>query len=149
MSLIVRRNNSNNFMKPFPSVFSEMFDNHNNHFEGNYIPQNAIPAVNVKENKKDFKIELAAPGMKKNDFNVDVNNGVLTISSEKEENSEVDEENYTRKEFSFSSFKRAFTLPENINNENIEAKYEDGVLEVTLKKKEIIPAKAPKKISIQ
>ncbi|MEQ8910327.1 MAG: Hsp20/alpha crystallin family protein [Vicingaceae bacterium] len=146
MSLLVKRN-GNNFIRPFPSVFSDFFDD-DNLFERNYLKP-ALPAVNVKENKNNFEIELAAPGMKKDDFKVDVDNGVLSISSEKEESSEETEENYTRKEFSYSSFKRAFTLPDNVDNENIKAKYSDGVLGITLKKKKEAAVQAPKTISIQ
>jgi HSP20 family protein len=146
MSLLVKRNGST-LMKPFRSVFSDFFDDEN-FSEGHYLNP-IMPAVNVKENKSNFEIELAAPGMKKEDFKVDVDNGVLSISSHKEESTEEKEENYTRKEFSLSSFKRAFTLPENVAHEDIKAKYKDGVLGITLKKKEQKPAQAPKKISVQ
>lgn len=146
MSLLVKRNR-NNFARPFQSAFPNFFDD-DNFFEGNFLNSSA-PAVNVKENKDNFEIELAAPGMRKEDFKVDVDNGVLSISSEKEESNEESEENYTRKEFSYSSFKRSFTLPENVNDENIKAKYKEGVLEITVEKKEKDPKKAPKAINIQ
>lgn len=145
MSLLVKRNR-NDLLRPFRSVFSDLLDN-DNFFEGNYLNAE-VPAVNVKENEGNFEIELAVPGMKKDDFKVDVENGVLTISSEKEESKEEKKENYTRKEFSYSSFKRAFTLPENVDKDNIKAKYRDGVLEITLKKKEITESRASKAIEI-
>lgn len=145
MSLLVKRN-GNTFMRPFRSVFSDLFDD-DNFFEGNFINQ-AVPAVNVKEGDDNFEIELAVPGMQKDDFKIDVENGVLSISSEKEESKEEEVENYSRKEFSYSSFKRAFTLPENVDNDNIKAKYKDGVLGITLKKKEVAATKPAKAIEI-
>ncbi len=95
-----------------------------------------VPAVNVLENEADFKLELVIPGFKKEDFNIEIDNDVLTISSEvkKEENSTA--ENYTRREFTKTSFKRAFTLPESVNTDAINAVYEGGVLNVTLPKRE-------------
>ena len=79
---------------------------------------------------------MAVPGMKKNDFNIDVNGNLLTISSEKEESKDESNQQYTRKEYSYSSFTRSFTLPEDVNQEKIDAVYEDGVLKLTLPKKE-------------
>jgi HSP20 family protein len=95
-----------------------------------------MPAVNITENKDDFKVSLAAPGMKKSDFNIDVQGNILTISAEMEEKKEEKEENYTRKEYNFSSFSRSFTLPDEVNKEKIEATYVDGVLNLSLPKKE-------------
>ena len=81
-------------------------------------------------------LELAIPGFKKEDFNIEIDNDVLTISSEVKKDNEIKEENYTRREFSVSSFKRAFTLPETVNAEAINAVYEGGVLTLTLPKRE-------------
>jgi HSP20 family protein len=81
-------------------------------------------------------VSLAVPGMKKDDFNIDVEGNMLTISSEKEESKEEKEDKYTRKEYNYSSFSRSFTLPDEVNKEKIEAKYEDGVLKLMLPKKE-------------
>lgn len=97
---------------------------------------NNVPAVNIKENEKDFMLELAIPGFKKEDFNIEVDNDVLTISSEVKKDNEVKEDNYTRREFSVSSFKRAFTLPETVNEDEINATYEGGILKLTLPKRE-------------
>jgi HSP20 family protein len=142
MSLLVKRN-SDSLLSAFPSIFSDLFqDDH--FFEGAFL-RSGTPAVNVKENNTNFEIELAAPGLKKEDFKVDVRNGVLFISSKKKEHKE---ENYTRKEFSYSSFERAFTLPENVDNQDIKAKYKDGVLNITLKKKELKAAKETKSINV-
>lgn len=105
----------------------------------NYSKENKFPAVNVKEAEKHFFVELAAPGLKKDDFSIELENDVLTISYTKKEEQKADRENsvYSLKEFSLNSFKRSFGLPENqINSEKIEAKYEDGVLNILLPKQE-------------
>lgn len=97
-----------------------------------------VPAVNIKETDLNFELELAVPGKKKEDFNIEIDHNVLTISSE--EKNEIEEKDqdgrYTRKEFNYSSFRRAFTLPESVNSENINANYQDGVLKIALPKKE-------------
>ena len=109
-----------------------------------------VPAVNIKETETDFTVELAVPGKKKDDFNVEVNNDVLTISSEtKTENEEkANDGKYTRREFSYSSFKRSFTLPETVDEDKIKASYEDGVLRLALPKKEEALPKPKKLIEI-
>ncbi|WP_024771259.1 Hsp20/alpha crystallin family protein [Aquimarina macrocephali] len=96
------------------------------------------PAVNVKETDEDFVVELAAPGLAKKDFNIELNNDVLTISSETTSEKETKDEKgkYTRKEFGYDAFKRSFSLPEAVNGNKIEASYENGVLLVKLPKKE-------------
>ena len=100
----------------------------------------SVPAVNIKDNTDGFELELAVPGMKKDDFTVEVDNDVLTISSEIESEKEEKDENYTRREFSFTSFKRAFTLPDTVDGSKIDAKYKDGILKLTLpKKQEALP----------
>lgn len=95
-----------------------------------------IPAVNITETKDDYILSLAAPGMKKDDFNIDVTGNMLTISSEKEDKSVVKDELFTRKEYNYTSFSRSFTLPEEVNKERIDARYEDGILKLSLPKKE-------------
>mgnify|MGYP001210988746 FL=1 len=110
--------------------------------------QNWVPAVNVIENDKDYEIEVAAPGLKKDQFNVTVENGLLTISGNTTTEEETKEKNYTRKEFTTKSFSRSFTLPENIDEESIKAKYEDGIMYLTLAKKEKEASKK-KQINIQ
>ena len=123
-----------------PSVFEDFFRPWNDLFEttnsGLFGRVLTMPAVNITENKDDFKVSLAAPGMKKSDFNIDVQGNILTISAEMEEKKEEKEENYTRKEYNFSSFSRSFTLPDEVNKEKIEATYVDGVLNLSLPKKE-------------
>ena len=95
-----------------------------------------VPAVNIEDTADAYKLSLAVPGLKKSDFNIDVEGDMITISSEKEESKEEKDSRYTRKEYSYSSFSRSFTLPEEVNQEKIEANYQDGVLHVTLPKKE-------------
>ncbi|MFO8000685.1 MAG: Hsp20/alpha crystallin family protein, partial [Marinilabilia sp.] len=96
----------------------------------------SVPAVNVHENENEYVIEVAAPGMKKDDFKVEVNNDVLTISAEKEEKDEEKEEGYTRREFCYSTFNRSFAIPKNeVDDGKIDAKYEDGILKITLQKR--------------
>ncbi|RMF30517.1 MAG: Hsp20/alpha crystallin family protein [Bacteroidetes bacterium] len=94
-----------------------------------------MPAVNIKETDDDFQIEVAAPGMNKKDFNVEVDNGMLVISAEREVSDEEKNDNYTRKEFSYQSFKRSFMLPDSVDAEKINAKYTDGILRLSLPKK--------------
>ncbi len=95
-----------------------------------------VPAVNISERKDDFQVTMAAPGLKKEDFKIRLEGTILTISSEKEEESKEDDENFTRREYSYSSFERSFSLPEEVNQNAIEAQYKDGVLSLTLPKKE-------------
>lgn len=119
--------------------------------EGEFTPFDLsvrIPTVNIIENTKDFKIEMAAPGMEKKDFHVSVEDGTLTIRSEKKEEIKEKKENYTRREFSYNSFIRSFRLPDNCLPEKIDAKYENGILTLVLPKKEVIAQKAVKEIKV-
>ncbi len=118
---------------PFPSIIDELLKPD---WLGG-IQNNSVPAVNIKETDDSFGIELAAPGKVKEDFNIEIDHNVLTISSEeKTEKEEKDNQGrYTRREFSYTSFRRAFTLPESVNTDSINASYENGVLHVTLPKK--------------
>jgi len=95
-----------------------------------------LPAVNIKNNTENFELELAVPGGKKDDFKIEVDNDVLTISNEVKSENEETKENYSRREFSYSSFKRVFTLPETVDGTKIDAAYENGILKLTLPKKE-------------
>lgn len=109
-----------------------------------------LPAVNVKESDESFEIEVAAPGMTKEDFKVNLENNVLTISSEKrEEKKEEEKGRYTRREFSYQSFQRSFTIPENlVEGDKIAAKYCDGLLCISLPKKEEVKPKPAREIQI-
>lgn len=126
------------------SLFSDFFDT-DRFFSDRFLNDNWIPAVNVLENEKGFSIELAAPGKKKEDFKIQVDNGILNISSESKDEKEEKDKNYTRREFSYNSFSRSFSLPPNTNEEDIVAKYENGVLKLDIAKK--VPS-APKKKEI-
>jgi HSP20 family protein len=126
---------------------SDFFDN-DRFFDSNWL-RTTVPAVNVKEQDKAFEIELAAPGLSKKDFKVTAENGILTISSEKRDEEERKEKDYTRKEFSYSSFSRSFMLPENASQEDIKASYEDGVLKLQVAKKVIGQPKVQKAIEVK
>ncbi|MCD6068310.1 MAG: Hsp20/alpha crystallin family protein [Bacteroidetes bacterium] len=91
-------------------------------------------AVNIQENESDFQLEFAAPGFDKADFKINIDNKNLTVSAEKKTEVTEKEKNYSRKEFSYNSFSRNFTLPENINEEGIKAEYKNGILFVELPK---------------
>ncbi len=109
-----------------------------------------IPSVNIKENEKEFTIELAAPGLKKEDFKINLNENILSISSQKEVKSEEVKDSYVRKEFNYTAFSRSFKLPENkIENDNIEAKYTDGILTVVVPKLAQSITKRAKEIAVQ
>lgn len=122
-----------------PSVFNDFFKPWNNWFDmnnggslwGNIL---TIPAVNIEEEKKEFKISLAVPGMKKDDFKINVEGDMLTISAETKEEKEEKDKKYTRKEYSYSSFSRTFTIPEGTRADKIDARYEDGVLKLVIPK---------------
>lgn len=107
-----------------------------------------MPAVNIAEGKEDYKIEVAAPGLGKEDFKISLDNNVLTISSEKEVKNESNDENVLRREFSYTSFNRSFALPETINGEKIKASYNEGVLNILVPKKEEAKIKPVREIKI-
>lgn len=128
MSLIKRNN------LVFPSLMNDFFKP--DWFGGLENFDTTVPAVNIKESEEGFELELAIPGFKKEDFNIELDNELLTISSEAKDESETKKENYTRKEFSFSSFRRSFTMPETVDSGKINATYEDGILKLALPKKD-------------
>ncbi len=109
---------------------------------------NRIPSANINETEKEYKIELAVPGLDKKDFKVAIDKGMLYVSSEKEEERREDEENYTRREYSFNSFRRSFSLPENCIEDKIKAKYENGILNLILPKKELTIMKPASEIPV-
>lgn len=118
----------------FPSLMNEIF--RPDWFGGTENVRTAVPAVNIKENEKNFELELFVPGRNKEDFTMELDDSLLTISSEVKEVNEDSKENYTRKEFTISSFKRVFTLPETVATDKIDATYEGGILKFNLPKKE-------------
>lgn len=121
-----------------PAVFDDFFRPWNEWFDNSGFMGKTLnmPAVNIVENKDDFSVSLAVPGMKKDDFNIDVEGNMLTISCNREEKKEDKDARFTRKEYNYSSFSRSFTLPEDVNKEKIDARYEEGVLKLVLPKKE-------------
>jgi HSP20 family protein len=107
-----------------------------------------LPAVNIVESKEDYKIEVAAPGLNKNDFKINLDNNVLTVSSEKEDKQEEKDEKLISREFSYYSFSRSFTLPLTVNSEKIRATHKDGILQVIIPKKEETKEKPLREIKI-
>lgn len=135
-----------------PSLFDRFFENDIFDWSNrNYSNTNTtLPAVNIKEDEGGFEVEMSAPGLEKKDFKIELNNSVLTISSEKKvENETKEEQQFTRREFSYQSFSRSFTLPETAESEKIEAKYENGILSVKIPKKEDAKPKPVKQIEIK
>ena len=114
----------------FPSLFDDDF------FTVNTSRPNSLPAVNIREDEKNYFLELAVPGMDKKDLKIDINEDVLTVSSETKNENEESNDGYTRKEFSYSSFVRSFYIPENVNRDQIEANYKEGILTVSFPKHE-------------
>ena len=107
-----------------------------------------LPSVNVKDTTDAFVVEMAAPGMEKKDFNIELNNDLLTISSEKKHEKKDKGSDYTRREFSYQSFSRSFTLPLYVERDKIKAEYKNGVLNISIPKKEEAKPKPPKQIAI-
>jgi HSP20 family protein len=122
-------------------------------FDNDFFPvmsanTNSIPAVNIKEDEKSFMLDLAVPGIDKKDLKIDINEDLLTISSETKNDSEENKDGYKRKEFSYTSFCRSFQIPENVNREKIEANYKDGILSVSLPKFEEEKNKISRQVKI-
>lgn len=121
----------------FPSIFDDFFKPWNEWFNGNELQrQLTVPAVNISEEKDGFKITMAAPGLKKEDIHVDIDGNLMTISASTEQENEETDKKYTRKEYNYSSFSRTFTLPDEVNKDNINARYENGILHLTLPRQE-------------
>ncbi len=138
---LVRRNNM-----LFPSLMNDFFKP--DWFGGMERFESTLPAVNIKEDETGFELDFAIPGQKKEDFNVEIDDHVLTVSMETRTEDETKEENFTRKEFSYQSFKRSFTLPETIDEDKIEASYKEGILKFRLPKKDEALPKPKRTIAI-
>ena len=129
----------------FPGIFDEFF----NDMAWPTMEKSFVPSVNVKETDSSFDLEIAAPGLKKEDFHVEVEDDTLTISAEVQKEEMKENEKFTRKEFNYQSFKRSFRLPEHqVNHEAIEGKYEDGILRLHLPKLESSITKPAKRVEI-
>lgn len=140
------------FSNQMPSLFDRFFENDMFDWSNrNYSNTNTtLPAVNIKEDKEGFEVEMSAPGFEKGDFKIELNNSLLTISSEKKIEKETKEgQQFTRREFSYQSFSRSFTIPETVEGEKIVAKYENGILSVSIPKKEEAKPKPVKQIEIK
>ena len=109
----------------------------------------SLPAVNIVEGENEYTIEVAAPGLEKKDFRIDLDNDCLTISSAREQSSEDRQDHYTRREFRYNSFSRSFNLPETVNAESITASHKNGVLNVNIPKKEEAKAKPARQIAVK
>jgi HSP20 family protein len=119
-----------------PSIFEDFFKPWNEWFDSGHIWNRTmkVPAVNITDNKENYLISLAIPGMEKKDFNIDIEGNMLTISCEKEETKEEKDKAYSRKEYNYNSFSRSFNLPEEVIQEQINAVYDNGILNITLPK---------------
>jgi HSP20 family protein len=132
------------------ATLSEMFEPWSEWFNDGLASKSlTLPRVNISEDKDSYQLSLAAPGLQKKDFRIDVEGNLLTISAEKQESKEEKEEKYTRKEYNYSSFSRCFTMPEEVQMDKIEAGYENGVLRLVLPKTEKAIKKAQKSIPIK
>ena len=122
----------------FPTLFDDFFKPWNEMFDNSRFWGRAsnVPPVNITETQNEYIVSLAAPGIKKEDFKIDVDGNMLTISAEKEEKIEEKEGKYTRREFNYTTFSRSFTMPEDVQFDKVDAQYVDGVLELMLPKKE-------------
>ncbi|MGD0581938.1 MAG: Hsp20/alpha crystallin family protein [Bacteroidales bacterium] len=122
-------------------------------FDDDFFPvvpgrSTSMPAVNIKEDEKRFTLDLAVPGIDKKDLKIEINEDVITVSSEHSEDKSESQDDFKRREFSYSSFCRSFYLPENVNKDKIEANYKDGILTVVLPKDEEEKAKLSREVKI-
>ena len=146
---LTRTTNSATHLPTWSSLLDDFFNRDlTSVFSQNFNTGISLPKVNIKETADAYFVEMAVPGLKKSDFQIDLQNQVLSISTEVEEKSEEKEENYTRREFGYSSFKRSFTLPETVDEEKIKADYKEGILSIHLPKKEEAKQKPPRNIKI-
>lgn len=140
----------NKMRELLPTHFDDFFRPWNEWFDKGGLMHRTltVPAVNITEEKDSYKVTMAVPGMKKEDFSVDVENDMMTISATKEEEKEEKDKTYKRKEYNYSSFSRSFTLPDEVNKEKIDAKYDNGILTLVLPKAETAKEKNGKKIAV-
>ena len=132
--------------RTFSPFLSNLFDD--DFFPVLHSRNSSMPSVNIRENEKNYTLELAVPGIDKKDLKIDINEDVLTVSSEAKNETEEEKEGYKRKEFSYTSFCRSFYIPDNVNKEKIGASYKDGILTVELPKQEEEKNKITRQIKI-
>ncbi|MFM9056542.1 MAG: Hsp20/alpha crystallin family protein [Bacteroidota bacterium] len=147
MNTLVKSNNA----KIKPAILGSLFDpilkrEWPDFFGRDFIE--TIPSANISENAEHYTVELAAPGLKKEDFKINVEEDMITISSEKEHESKTEKKDYSRREYNYTSFYRTFGLPEGVDQDKIKAKYADGVLRIELPKRSPAPIQQGKSISI-
>lgn len=128
---LVKVNNNNSILKPY-SLFPEMKSLIDDFFFNDRYFR--IPAVNISEDNEAFNLEFSIPGFKKENIKINIENNVITVSGEVSENNSTEEKNYSRREFTHQSFSRSFNLPENVNEDEISANYENGILNLRLPK---------------
>lgn len=149
---LIKRNGTHMPERQLPSVsqfFDDFFTRDLFDWPSYSRTNTTIPKVNVQENDQEFRVEMAAPGMKKEDFKVELDNDLLRISSELSREDQHEEEGrYARKEFSYQSFQRSFRLPETVEADKIKARYEDGILKLVIPKREEARRKATRSITI-
>lgn len=135
-----------------PSLFDRFFENDFMDWSNrNFSSTNTtLPSVNIKESSEDFEVEVAAPGLSKDDFKIELNHNQLTVSSEKKvENETKKGQQFNKREFSYQSFSRTFTLPNIVDSDKITARYDNGILHIAMPKKEEAKPKPPKAIEIK
>ena len=133
MTLVKWNNNTNNALLPgFNDVFESIFND--TFFNDRMVTR--VPAVNISESEDNYHVELAAPGLKKDDFKLNLERNILTISVEQSSNHQDSQKNYSKREYSYSSFVRSFTLPESADDSRIDASYNDGILRIDTAKRE-------------
>ena len=144
---LVKWNSNGNGSPAFSNLLESFFGKDLGEFVGRDYAT-AIPAVNVVETTEKFTVEVAAPGLKKENFHINLNNNLLTIASSYEKSNEEAKGKYTRKEFGYTSFQRSFTLPTTVDSSKIEASYKEGILYVYLPKREEAKEKPARQINI-
>ena len=143
MTTLVKTHNGS-----FPVLFNAFRNHDANEYLATGSASHSLPAANVFENEDGFGLEIAAPGLTKSDFVLNLNQNVLTVSAQKEHNEAENTSKFTRREFTYGSFKRSFTLPASVNTDAIEATYTDGILKVALPKREEAKPKPVREISV-
>ena len=147
MSLIAKTKKANEGIPTLSKRFSDFFDM-DRFFDWNWFDKIDAPAVNIKETPENYEVELAAPGLDKTDFTIAVKNGILTISADQKEENTEELETFTRREFNYRSFKRAFALPADVNEDDVQAGYAEGILKIRLGKNEAIKQAPAREIKV-
>lgn len=149
MTLVKRQNGNHSALSSLNSFFDDFFTRDLLDWNNASATGTTVPRVNILETNDDFRVEMAAPGMRKKDFRIELDNNLLVISSEHKEEEQLPEgHRYSRHEFSYQSFRRTFHLPDTVNNDKIKANYENGILRLTIPKKEEAKRKLSRIIEI-